>query len=133
MPQVGDIYQLLTCNAKIINENASKHEVIEAMLTGSPMVRSVYVVDDAEQLKGIITLDQIIKGIAVQQGLATGDMDFMSPFKLLSYSPFGAAKDIMHPPVHATKDTKLKKALEKMVGFQPKANLRAKLDYYTHG
>ncbi|HBX23530.1 MAG TPA: CBS domain-containing protein [Desulfotomaculum sp.] len=81
MPQVGDIYQLFTCTAKTINENASTHEVIEAMLTGSPMVRSVYVVDDAEDLKGIITLNHIMKGIAVQQGLATGDMDFKSPFK----------------------------------------------------
>ncbi len=115
MPQVGDIYQLLTCKAKIINENASKQEVIEAMLSGSPMVRSVYVVDDAGRLKGIITLGHIMQGIALQQGLVTGNMDFKSPSKLFRYSPFGSAKDTMLPPVYVAKNTKLQEALEKML------------------
>jgi len=115
MPQVGDIYQLLTCDAKTVNENAPKKEVIKAMLSGSPMARTVYVVDDAGQLKGVITLGHIMKGFAVQQGLDTGDNDFKSPFKLFRYSPFGLAKDIMGQPVYVTKDTKLQAALEKMV------------------
>lgn len=85
------------------------------MLAGSPMARAVYVVDDDSKLKGIITLGHIIKGIAVQQGLATGDNNFKSPYKLLQYSPFGSAKDIMGPPVYVTKETKLQDALEKMV------------------
>lgn len=115
MPQVGDIYQLLTCEAKTVNENAPKKEVIEVMLSGSPMAHTVYVVDDTGQLKGIITLGHIMKGIAVQQGLDTGNYDFKSPYKLFQYSPFGLAKDIMGQPVYVTKDTNLQAALEKMV------------------
>ena len=79
------------------------------------MARSVYVVDDAGHLKGIITLGQIMKGIAVQEGLGTRDNDFKSPYKLFQYSPFGLAKDIMGPPAYVTKNTKLQAALETMV------------------
>ena len=115
MPKVGDIYQLLTCQAKTVSENSSKQEVIEVMLSGSPMARAVYVVDDVGKLKGIITLGHIMKGLAVQQGLATRDNNFKSPYKLLQYSPFGLAKDIISPPVYVTKETNLQEALEKMV------------------
>ena len=115
MPRVGDIYQLLTCNPKTINENASQQEVIEAMLSGSPLARSVYAVDDAGHLKGIITLNNIMQGIAIQKGLAIRDIDFKSPFKLLRYTPFALARDIMGTPIYVTRDTKLQDALEKMV------------------
>lgn len=85
------------------------------MLSGSPMSRAVYVVDETGHLKGIITLNSIMKGIAVQQGLNPGDMDFTSPFKLLRYLPSGTVKDIMRPPLLLTKNTKLQEALEIMV------------------
>ncbi len=54
---VGDIYRLLTLKPKVVNEKTSQEEVIDAMLSGSPVVRSVYVVDDSGTLKGIITLE----------------------------------------------------------------------------
>jgi CBS domain-containing protein len=115
MPRVGDIYRLVTLQTKTVNENAFKNEVIKAMLTGPPTVRSVYVVDEDGHLKGIITLNHILKGIAVQQGLATGNIDLKSPFKLFRYTPFGKARDMMRSPVHVTRNTKLQEALEKMI------------------
>lgn len=57
---IGDIYQLLTCYAKTVNENSSKPKFIEAMLSGSPMARAVYIVDYVDKLKGIFTPGHII-------------------------------------------------------------------------
>jgi CBS domain-containing protein len=114
MPTVGDIHKLLTCEPKMVNEKASRKEVVEVMLSGSPIARSVYVVDDSGRLKGVITLGDVLKGIAVQKGEAHVE-DAQSPFKLFQFSPFSIAKDIMGPAVFVTRDTKLQKALGKMV------------------
>ena len=115
MPRVKDIYQLLTCEAKTVNETASKQEVIKVMTSGSPLARSVYVVDNEGKLKGTIALGDVIKGIAVQKGLTPGSNDFKSIFKLFQYSPYGAARDMMRPPVYATMNMKLQEALEIMI------------------
>lgn len=116
--KVKDIYKLLTCQAKVIKENANKQEAVSTVLSGSPVSRSVYVVDDHRRLKGIITLEEIIKGVAVKSGIMPHDLNLNTPFQLLHYSPFGTARDLMAPPVSVTLETRLQEALEKMVEYR---------------
>lgn len=112
---VKDIYQMLTCEYKAVKESATKQEIIEALLEGSPLVRSVCVVDEGGKLMGIITLADIMKGIAVQSGYNSGVIDLKSSRKLFQYSPFSKAGDIMSPPVYVSLDMKFQTALEKMI------------------
>jgi CBS domain-containing protein len=111
---VGDVYQLITTEAKTINENAQKQEVIDVILAGSNITRSVYVVDILGKLRGIITIDDIIGSIAVRTGYTPSSLSIKSAQKLFVLSPFGYAGDMMRAPVQVTKKTQLQTALEKM-------------------
>ncbi len=44
-PTVGDVYQLITTEVKVIDENAPKKDVIDVLLSGSNTANYVYVVN----------------------------------------------------------------------------------------
>lgn len=115
MPKVGDVYRLITCQPKIVREDAPFSAVVEAMTTGSPVGRSVYVVDAEGRLKGIVGLVDVLKGVAVRQGIPLNGNSFKSPFKLLQYSAAARAGDLMRPPLSVTVEVSFQAAMEKMV------------------
>lgn len=106
---------MITCEPKVVLEDAPISEVVDAMLAGSPVARSVYVVDQAGRLKGIIGLVDVLKGVAVQQGIPFDGNSFKSPFKLLQYSASARAGDVMKPPLSVTAEVNFQVALEKMI------------------
>jgi CBS domain-containing protein len=113
-PTVGDVYRLITKEAKTIDQNAKKHEVVKILLSGSTATRSVYVVNDIGQLKGIITVGDVIASIAVRTGHIPRRLSIKTAYKLFKLSGFGVAGDMMRAPVRVTKESELQTALEKM-------------------
>lgn len=111
---VGDVYQLITTEPKIINENAQKQEVIDALLSGSNITRCVYVIDSLGKLRGIITIGDIIHSLAIRIGHMPRPLSIKTTYKLFVLSPFGTAGDMMRAPVQVTKEADLQTALKKM-------------------
>lgn len=111
---VGDVYQLITTEAKTIDENAPKEEAIKVMLSGASSTNSVYVINSTGKLRGVITVDDIIDSIAVRIGYIPKDLSIKTARKLFVLSPFGNASDMMRTPVHVTKESDLQTALKKM-------------------
>lgn len=111
---VGDVYQLITTEAKTIDENAPKQEAIEVMLSGASSTHSVYVINSIGKLRGVITVDDIIDSIAVRIGYIPKNLSIKTARKLFVLSTFGTASDMMRKPVHVTKESDLQTALKKM-------------------
>lgn len=111
---VGDVYQLITTEAKTIDENAPKQEAIEVMLSGASSAHSVYVINSIGKLRGVITIDDIIDSIAIRIGYIPKDLSLKTARKLFVLSTFGTASDMMRTPVHVTKESDLQTALKKM-------------------
>lgn len=111
---VGDVYQLITTEAKTIDENAPKQEAIKVMLSGASSTHSVYVINSTGKLRGVITVEDIIDSIAVKIGYIPKDLSIKTARKLFVLSPFGNVSDMMRTPVHVTKESDLQTALKKM-------------------
>ncbi|MDD4238961.1 MAG: CBS domain-containing protein [Desulfotomaculaceae bacterium] len=111
---VGDVYQLITTEAKTIDENAPKQEVISVFLSGSNLTHCVYVVNSLGKLQGIITMNDIIDSIALKIGYTPRSLNVISVPKLFELSPFGTASDMMRAPVYVTEQSELQAALKKM-------------------
>jgi len=110
---VGDVYQLVTAEVKIVDEKALNQEVINVLLSGSSSTTCVYVINAQEKLQGIITVDDIINCVSVQIGYIPRSLN-LTARKLFVLSPFGTAADMMKPPVYVTRETELQTALKKM-------------------
>lgn len=91
-----------------------KHEVVDILLSGSTATRSVYVVNDTGELKGIITVEDVIACLSVIAGHIPRNLSIKTSYKLFKLSGLGAAGDMMRAPVQVTKESELQTALKKM-------------------
>nr|WP_315988426.1 CBS domain-containing protein [Desulforamulus aquiferis] len=102
MITVGAVHCLITTLPKCVNIKASKQEILETMLNGSPFTRAVYVTSDDGVLEGIITLQDVLEGLVISLGYNPHE-EIKTSQKLFKYSPFGTAGDIMKSPVFVKK------------------------------
>ena len=109
---VGDVYQLITTEAKTIDENAPKQEAIEVMLSGASSAHSVYVINSIGKLRGVITIDDIIDSIAIRIGYIPKDLSLKTARKLLCCQPLALQVIVRH--LYVTKESDLQTALKKM-------------------
>ncbi len=110
--RVKDVMSLITTDAYTVNENDSLDKIIREMVK-DPKTQSVYVVNDKEELVGIITLD-----IALQYLYS----EYIPP----QYLEFNisvmegantVAKNIMLPPVYVKESTPISEAFTKMFEY----------------
>ncbi|MBS4025400.1 MAG: CBS domain-containing protein [Clostridia bacterium] len=114
MPSVADVFQKVTSAPVIVKENDNIKAIHQKMLQNNPVFRSVYVVNEMNQLAGKITLQEILKVIAVRKGI-TGSKSF-SVKTLFEYVANDlTAKTIMSPPVSVKLADSLEEALQKMI------------------
>lgn len=111
---VEDLEDVLIGKPAKVHEGSVLKDAIEA-ITQSPTSRKVYVVDDKDKLKGVITIETLLRHTGYRMGVREGGM--ISFFKFLSGILKENVAEIMEKPVSVTKRHKLLDALQLMVEF----------------
>jgi len=106
--KVKKVRRLITIKPTLVRENATLHQVAKDLIS-DPKTRAVYVVDEERRLKGIITLESIMK-YAFRHHL--GVESIHPPVKFLTAE---RAEEIMIPPVYAKEEDTLEETLGKML------------------
>ncbi|WP_022794768.1 CBS domain-containing protein [Marinococcus halotolerans] len=111
MLKVEDVYRNITLKPSLVNAEDTLDVVKEKIARGSPVNRSVYVVNRELSLLGIITLQELLRVLAVNASVRGGKK--MSKGKLLEFiSKDTLAEDIMIAPVSVSTSDSLTTALE---------------------
>ncbi|MEW6622755.1 MAG: CBS domain-containing protein [Bacillota bacterium] len=101
MPKVSDIFMNITTKPTIIDEDDGINVIHRMLLETDPISRCIYVVDKQLKLIGKITLQDLLKIVAVKRGI-TGNRHF-SVRELFEYvSKDIKAKNITVPPCSAS-------------------------------
>ncbi len=111
-PMVKDIMNLITQEFAVVRKEASLSEVLREMLR-DPKTQSVYVVNEKDELVGIITLDialQYLYGQYIPPEYLQFDISLLQGTGV-------KAEDIMAPPVYVKEDETLKDAFVKMFRY----------------
>lgn len=109
---VEDLENVIIGKPAIVQEGSDLNDAIEA-ITQSPTSRKVYVVDGEGKLKGVITIETLLRHTGYRMGVREGGM--ISFFKFLGGILKEDVGDIMEKPVTITKRHKMLDALEMMV------------------
>jgi CBS domain-containing protein len=112
--RVGDIFDIVTGKPAIVNEDSMLKDAVEA-ITQTVTSHKVYVVDSQRKLKGVITIETLLKQVGYKAGIReTGMVSF---FKFLSGVFKENVTEFMEKPVAVTKDHFILEALQKMVEY----------------
>ena len=114
MLKIKDIYQLITKNPIIVNENESIKDIIIKVNKGNPALSCVYVTDQENKLTGTISLTALLNVIAVRKGIPS-HRDLSVP-ELFRYTGKNmVAKDIMAKPMVMKLDERLEDAIAALI------------------
>ncbi len=111
---IEDIYEILADKPAIVKEDSILSDAVEA-ITKSSSSRKVYVVDSDGKLKGVITIETLLRHVGYKVGVREAGM--ISFFKFLSGIFKEKAVEIMDVPVMVTKRHRVLDALQKMVEY----------------
>lgn len=113
MPKVYEVYTDITTTAAVINEEDTL-ETARKKLIESPISRIVYVVNQENQLTGIISIKDIIAAIGIKEGM-TGLKSTSRRTLYYLASKKTIVKDIMRPPISITLDQSFSEAIQQML------------------
>ena len=111
---VEDVYEILSGKPVIVKEGSVLKDAVDA-LTQSSTSRKVYVVDEEGKLKGVITIETLLRHVGYRVGVREAGM--ISFFKFVSGILKEDITEIMEKPVSVTKNHKVLDALHLMVEF----------------
>ena len=112
--KVADIFDLVTGKPAIVNEDSMLKEAVEA-ITQNLTSHKVYVADSQGKLKGVITIETLLRQVGYKAGVReTGMISF---FKFISGVFKENVTEYMEKPVAVTKDHFVLEALQKMVEY----------------
>ncbi len=106
--KVKKVRKLITLHPTLVRENAPLDQVAKDLIS-DPKTRAVYVVDEERHLKGIITLESIMK-YAFRHHLGVESVH--PPVKFLTAQK---AEEIMVPPIYAKEEDNLEEVLGEML------------------
>ncbi|UCE73656.1 MAG: CBS domain-containing protein [Methanomassiliicoccales archaeon] len=110
--RVGEVHESMIGKPALVNEDAQLKDAVEA-LTHNMISRKVYVVDGAGKLKGVITIETLLRQVGYRVGVReTGMISF---FKFLSGIFKENVAEFMDKPVTVTDRHKILDALRMMV------------------
>ena len=110
--KVEDIMNLVTQTAAVVKETDTLDKVLEEMVK-DPKTQSVYVVNDRNQLAGIITLNiaiQYLYNEYIPPEYLEFDISVIEGTKV-------DAKEIMLPPIYVKKSDRISEAFKKMFKY----------------
>jgi len=114
MPRVGDIFQNRTTMPIVVKPDDKMREVHQKLMQSSSQYRCVYVVDVDYKLIGKITLQELLKVIAVRKGITENErLSVKTLFTIISRNL--TAQDIMSAPVAVKTTDRLEDSLQKMI------------------
>ncbi|ARK31334.1 CBS domain-containing protein [Halalkalibacter krulwichiae] len=114
MSTVGKCYRKLTKEPITVHSKELIVNVQNKLINKDPIHRSVYVLDKQKKLIGIITLNELMKIIAVRKEITTPKA--MSINRLFTFiSEDTKAEDIMCSPISVRLTDRLEEALELML------------------
>lgn len=109
---VEDVHEIMIGKPAVVKEDDQLKEAVEA-LTKNLISRKVYVVDGEGKLKGVITIETLLKQVGYRVGVReTGMISF---FKFLSGIFKEKVTEFMEKPVTVTNRDKVLDALRLMV------------------
>lgn len=110
--KVEDVYEILTGKPAMIREDAILKDAVIAITSDSNSSK-VYVVDEAEKIKGTIIIETLLRQVGYKVGVREAGM--ISFFKFLTGIFHENVVEIMDKPVTVTKDDTIIDALQLMV------------------
>ena len=112
--KVEDIFDIVTGDPVVVTEDSILRDAVEA-ITKNLTSHKVYVVDSAGVLKGVITIETLLRQVGYRVGVReTGMISF---FKFLSGVFKENVTEFMEKPVTINKQHFVLEALEKMVEY----------------
>jgi len=110
--KVGDMHDIMVGKPAVVNENDILRDAIEA-ITLNKTSRKVYVCDDEGKLKGVITIETLLRNLGYRVGVREEGM--ISFFKFITGILKENVTEIMEKPVSITNNHKVLDALKMMV------------------
>ena len=110
--RVEDVHEVMIGKPAIVKEDAILKDAVDSM-TQNLISRKVYVVDDEEKLKGVITIETLLKQVGYRVGVREAGV--ISFFKFLSGVFKENVIEFMEKPVTVTNRHKVLDALRMMV------------------
>lgn len=103
--KIGEIRKLITGEPCFVYENSLINDVIDKFIE-NPVIRAVYVIDKEKKLKGIITIQEILKKISLD---FYSTSFFHSSTSFTGYEVISSiseihAQDFMNPDIYYIKD-----------------------------
>ncbi len=109
---VEDVHEVMIGKPAVVKEDAILKDAVDSM-TQNLISRKVYVVDDEEKLKGVITIETLLKQVGYRVGVREAGV--ISFFKFLSGVFKENVIEFMEKPVTVTNRHKVLDALRMMV------------------
>jgi len=103
--KISEIREYITAKPTYVHENESIHAVISKFIK-NPVTRAVYVVDDNNELQGIITIQDILRRISVDfysLSFLYSEPSFTG-YSIMSAIKDSKAADIMNTEIYYVKD-----------------------------
>lgn len=113
MPKISEVYTDITTTADVINEEDTLENARKKLIE-NPISRVVYVVNQENQLTGIISIKDIIGAIGIKEGL-TGLKSTSRRTLYHLASKKTVVKDIMRPPISIILDQSFSEAIQRMI------------------
>jgi len=107
--KVKDCYKQVTPSADLVKEDTPIKEVIE-VVSRNPASRAVFVINEKEELIGIIGVQQILNMLGMEYSRE-------DPLTLISQAMAKTASDIMIPPRWVSPESSLEEALKLAVQY----------------
>ena len=112
--KVEEVYETMVGKPAVVKEDAIIKDAVEAM-TQNYISRKVYVVDEEGKLKGVITIETLLRHVGYKVGVReTGVISFL---KFLGGVLKENVTEFMEKPVTITNEYKLLDAMQKMVEY----------------
>ena len=112
--KVGEAYETMVGKPAAVGEEAILKDAVDAM-TQNLISRKVYVVDGEGKLKGVVTIETLLKQVGYKVGVREAGV--VSFFKFLSGVFKENVTEFMEKPVTITNDHKVLDGLKKMVEY----------------
>lgn len=111
---VEDVYEIMIGKPAIVKEDALLKDAVDA-ITQNMISRKVYVVDEEGKLKGMITIETLLRQVGYRVGVREAGV--ISFFKSLNSMFKENVTEFMEKPVTITNRHKLLDALRMMVEY----------------
>ena len=110
--RVEEVHEVMVGKPAVVKEDAILKDAVEA-ITQNLISRKVYVVDEEGKLKGVVTIEALLRQVGYKVGVRV--VGVISFFKFLGGILKENVTEFMEDPVTVTNKYKLLSALQKMV------------------